>query len=158
MAVCLVRFVHFGFWWLLFCWGFLVFFSFKFCELEFGHIKINIVQINIFLQRIQSSQFSGFVDTVIYHFITFCYLRSDWFGFVRVFLYSWYFFFNIFSGRCIPEVQTPVLWTLILISFNLIDLYSISALIQVTGQYWNAFSDLLLYTSPSPQHPQCIIT
>lgn len=62
-----------------------LFFSFKFCEHLFGHVKINIVQINIFLQTIQSGQFAGFILTVIYHSINFCCLRSEWFGFFRVF-------------------------------------------------------------------------
>lgn len=64
MAFCLVRFVHFGFLLVVVLFLFLLF-SFKFSECEFGQKKINTVQINIFLQTIQSGPFSGFVHTVI---------------------------------------------------------------------------------------------
>lgn len=41
---------------------------------------MNIAQINIFYQAIQSGQFSGLVPTVIYHSINFCNVTSYWFG------------------------------------------------------------------------------
>lgn len=73
--------------------------------------------------------------------LTFAVLEVNGLGFLGFFIFMLNFF-SIFIGRYFPESQTSIVWTLILIFFSLIDLYCISTLTQVTGQYLNAFSNV----------------